>query len=136
MDQILIPYAKRSWSFPICNIRCTMSLYLQPPGEFSTQTCFQGRFGEELGSDEFGGQIMVHQPEKDTQVRRANWIISFQEWVVFIVCNKYITYLYIFTIYYLVIFTFYFRAILWKVEITEKITIRKWTKYLDRSCLT
>ena len=38
------------------------------PGEFATQTCFQGRFGEELGSDEFGGQIMVHQVDKDTQV--------------------------------------------------------------------
>lgn len=32
------------------------------PGEFAVQTCFQGRFGEEIGSDEFGGQIMIHQP--------------------------------------------------------------------------
>ena len=37
-------------------------------GEFATQTCFQGRFGEELGSDQFGGQIMIHQAKKDTQV--------------------------------------------------------------------
>ena len=29
-------------------------------GEFATQTCFQGRFGDELGSDEFGACIMVH----------------------------------------------------------------------------
>ena len=29
-------------------------------GEFATQTCFQGRFGDEVGSDEFGGCIMVH----------------------------------------------------------------------------
>ncbi|XP_076610974.1 PKHD1 like 1, tandem duplicate 1 [Chaetodon auriga] len=32
------------------------------PGEFSTQTCFQGRFGEEIGSDEFGACIMFHAP--------------------------------------------------------------------------
>ncbi|XP_068431576.1 PKHD1 like 1, tandem duplicate 1 [Clinocottus analis] len=31
-------------------------------GEFSTQTCFQGRFGEETGSDQFGGCIMFHAP--------------------------------------------------------------------------
>ncbi|KAJ8334858.1 hypothetical protein SKAU_G00404970 [Synaphobranchus kaupii] len=31
-------------------------------GEFATQTCFQGRFGEEIGSDEFGGCIMFHAP--------------------------------------------------------------------------
>ncbi|XP_060084827.1 fibrocystin-L-like, partial [Ylistrum balloti] len=35
-------------------------------GEFATQTCFQGRFGEEMGSDQFGGQIMIHAPEYDT----------------------------------------------------------------------
>ncbi|XP_018426208.1 PREDICTED: fibrocystin-L [Nanorana parkeri] len=29
-------------------------------GEFATQTCFQGRFGEEIGSDQFGGCIMFH----------------------------------------------------------------------------
>ncbi|XP_053571903.1 fibrocystin-L [Bombina bombina] len=32
-------------------------------GEFATQTCFQGRFGEEIGSDQFGGCIMFHAPE-------------------------------------------------------------------------
>uniref|UniRef100_A0A3B4ZZ57 PKHD1 like 1 n=1 Tax=Stegastes partitus TaxID=144197 RepID=A0A3B4ZZ57_9TELE len=31
-------------------------------GEFATQTCFQGRFGEEIGSDEFGACIMFHAP--------------------------------------------------------------------------
>uniref|UniRef100_A0A3B5MPJ0 G8 domain-containing protein n=1 Tax=Xiphophorus couchianus TaxID=32473 RepID=A0A3B5MPJ0_9TELE len=31
-------------------------------GEFATQTCFQGRFGEEIGSDQFGGCIMFHVP--------------------------------------------------------------------------
>ena len=32
-------------------------------GEFATHTCFQGRFGEEIGSDQFGSQIMFHQQE-------------------------------------------------------------------------
>ncbi|CAL1525941.1 unnamed protein product, partial [Lymnaea stagnalis] len=41
-------------------------------GEFATQTCFQGRFGEELGSDQFGAQIMIHQMGKDTQVAQAH----------------------------------------------------------------
>lgn len=31
-------------------------------GEFATQTCFQGRFGEEAGSDQFGACIMFHAP--------------------------------------------------------------------------
>ncbi|XP_056378584.1 fibrocystin-L-like [Hyla sarda] len=34
-------------------------------GEFATQTCFQGRFGEEVGSDQFGGCIMFHAPQPD-----------------------------------------------------------------------
>ncbi|XP_019623376.1 PREDICTED: fibrocystin-L-like [Branchiostoma belcheri] len=29
-------------------------------GEFATQTCFQGRFGEEVGTDEFGSHIILH----------------------------------------------------------------------------
>ncbi|MEE6507574.1 hypothetical protein FKM82_026763 [Ascaphus truei] len=32
-------------------------------GEFATQTCFQGRNGEEIGSDQFGGCIMFHAPK-------------------------------------------------------------------------
>ena len=31
-------------------------------GEFVTQTCFQGRFGDEIGSDQFGAQILAHAP--------------------------------------------------------------------------
>ncbi|XP_065144791.1 fibrocystin-L-like [Paramisgurnus dabryanus] len=34
-------------------------------GEFAVQTCYQGRFGEEVGSDEFGGCIMIHAPQPD-----------------------------------------------------------------------
>ncbi|ESO84871.1 hypothetical protein LOTGIDRAFT_131466, partial [Lottia gigantea] len=34
-------------------------------GEFATQTCFQGRFGEEMGSDQFGAQIIMHPPRRD-----------------------------------------------------------------------
>ncbi|XP_046549966.1 LOW QUALITY PROTEIN: fibrocystin-L-like [Haliotis rubra] len=46
-------------------------------GEFATQTCFQGRFGHELGSDEFGSQIMIHAPERDTNIAIAR--ISYTE---------------------------------------------------------
>ncbi|XP_041373046.1 fibrocystin-L-like isoform X2 [Gigantopelta aegis] len=46
-------------------------------GEFTTQTCFQGRFGEELGSDEFGAMIMIHSPERDEQSAQAH--ISYTE---------------------------------------------------------
>ena len=38
------------------------------PGQFQTQTCFQGKFGEEVGSDEFGVQIMIHAPKKDSNL--------------------------------------------------------------------
>ncbi|KAI3389747.1 hypothetical protein SNEBB_006210 [Seison nebaliae] len=37
------------------------------PGEFSVQTCFQGRFGEEIGNDQFGGAIMVSQEVQNSQ---------------------------------------------------------------------
>ena len=30
------------------------------PSEFATQTCFLGRYGDEIGSNEFGAQIMIH----------------------------------------------------------------------------
>ncbi|XP_076438726.1 fibrocystin-L-like isoform X2 [Babylonia areolata] len=45
-------------------------------GEFTTQTCFQGRFGAETGSDQFGAHIIVHAPEKDTDaaVLRLSYI--------------------------------------------------------------
>ena len=35
-------------------------------GEFATQTCFQGRYGEEMGSDQFGGCLMFHPKDKDS----------------------------------------------------------------------
>ncbi|XP_078617899.1 fibrocystin-L-like [Branchiostoma floridae x Branchiostoma japonicum] len=40
-------------------------------GEFATQTCFQGRFGEEVGTDEFGSQIMLHGREMDKDLVRG-----------------------------------------------------------------
>ena len=46
------------------------------PGQFQTQTCFQGKFGEEIGSDEFGVQIMIHAPEesKDMVTARFSYV--------------------------------------------------------------
>ena len=35
------------------------------PGQFQVQTCFQGRFGAETISDQFGSQIMIHAPEQN-----------------------------------------------------------------------
>ncbi|KAM8882915.1 PKHD1 like 1, tandem duplicate 1 [Synchiropus picturatus] len=45
-------------------------------GEFATQTCFQGRFGEEIGSDQFGGCIMFHapRPNENLAVGRIGYI--------------------------------------------------------------
>ena len=40
-------------------------------GEFATQTCFQGRFGEEIGSSQYGSQIMVHPPRPDEDIAKA-----------------------------------------------------------------
>uniref|UniRef100_A0A8D0SJH6 Fibrocystin-L n=1 Tax=Sus scrofa TaxID=9823 RepID=A0A8D0SJH6_PIG len=37
-------------------------------GEFATQTCLQGKFGEEIGSDQFGGCIMFHAPVPDANM--------------------------------------------------------------------
>lgn len=34
-------------------------------GQFQTQTCFLGRFGDETLSDQFGSQIMIHAPEQN-----------------------------------------------------------------------
>ena len=41
-------------------------------GEFATQTCFLGRYGEEIGSDQFGATIMVS-PSADSSdgIQRA-----------------------------------------------------------------
>ena len=35
------------------------------PGQFAKQTCFDGKFGEERGSDQFGVQVMVHSHRKN-----------------------------------------------------------------------
>uniref|UniRef100_A0AAQ5X4Y6 Polycystic kidney and hepatic disease 1 (autosomal recessive)-like 1 n=1 Tax=Amphiprion ocellaris TaxID=80972 RepID=A0AAQ5X4Y6_AMPOC len=45
-------------------------------GEFATQTCFQGRFGEEIGSDEFGGCIMFHasRPGENLAIGRLEYV--------------------------------------------------------------
>lgn len=43
------------------------------PGQFQTQTCFQGKFGEEIGSDEFGVQIMIHAPEESKNLVTARF---------------------------------------------------------------
>ena len=29
-------------------------------GQFATQSCFNGKFGEETGSDEFGGKVTTY----------------------------------------------------------------------------
>ncbi len=43
------------------------------PGEFATQTCFLGRYGPELGSDEFGAHILISSPmlARNTQAATA-----------------------------------------------------------------
>ncbi|KAM9340526.1 fibrocystin-L-like [Symphorus nematophorus] len=48
-------------------------------GEFTTQTCFQGRFGEEVGSDQFGGCIMFHapRPNENLAIGRLEYIEVF-----------------------------------------------------------
>lgn len=46
-------------------------------GEFATQTCFQGRFGDEIGSSQFGATIHVHSLVPDTHEAEAR--ISYTE---------------------------------------------------------
>uniref|UniRef100_A0A3B4U1D6 PKHD1 like 1, tandem duplicate 2 n=1 Tax=Seriola dumerili TaxID=41447 RepID=A0A3B4U1D6_SERDU len=48
-------------------------------GEFATQTCFQGRFGEEVGSDQFGGCIMFHapRPNENLAIGRLEYVEVF-----------------------------------------------------------
>ena len=36
------------------------------PGEFSTMTCFLGRYGPEIGSDQFGATIMINSDTPNT----------------------------------------------------------------------
>ncbi|XP_030002867.1 PKHD1 like 1, tandem duplicate 2 [Sphaeramia orbicularis] len=40
-------------------------------GEFVTQTCFQGRFGEDVFSDQFGACIMMHAPRPNENLAKA-----------------------------------------------------------------
>lgn len=46
-------------------------------GQFETQTCFRGRFGNETASDQFGGQMFIHAAVKDQNHVRAR--ISYVE---------------------------------------------------------
>lgn len=48
-------------------------------GEFVPQTCFQGRFGEEVGSGEFGVTIMAHSSDNDGTRQRSILRLSFIE---------------------------------------------------------
>ena len=43
------------------------------PGQFQTQTCFLGKFGQEPASDEFGVQIMIHAPKKSSSMVKAQF---------------------------------------------------------------
>jgi hypothetical protein len=36
------------------------------PGEFAVQTCFLGRYGAEIGTDQFGAHIMMSAGSKAT----------------------------------------------------------------------
>nr|XP_014351910.1 PREDICTED: fibrocystin-L [Latimeria chalumnae] len=48
-------------------------------GEFATQACFQGKFGEEIGSDQFGGCIMFHaqRPSELLAIGRIEYVEIF-----------------------------------------------------------
>ena len=43
------------------------------PGQFATQNCFDGNFGEERGSDQFGVQIMVHSHQHSMGLATAHF---------------------------------------------------------------
>jgi hypothetical protein len=45
------------------------------PHEFATMTCFLGRYGDELGSDEFGATLMAHGPMKMNPSDKKEWVI-------------------------------------------------------------
>ena len=45
--------------------------------EEATQSCFHGKFGEEIGTDEFGGTILIHAKEIDKNLAAAR--ISYAE---------------------------------------------------------
>ncbi|XP_064089363.1 fibrocystin-L-like [Macrobrachium nipponense] len=46
------------------------------PGQFETQSCFDGRFGEEMGSDQFGATVMIFSkfPNQDLVAGRIEYV--------------------------------------------------------------
>lgn len=50
-------YSDPSWEPYLSAPACPAGFY---PDEFAVQTCFLGRYGPELGSDQFGGTIMFN----------------------------------------------------------------------------
>ncbi|CAF0756351.1 unnamed protein product [Brachionus calyciflorus] len=44
------------------------------PGEFAVQTCFLGRYGAEIGTDEFGATIMVHGDSNKQKLRETVFV--------------------------------------------------------------
>ncbi|MBN3294524.1 PKHL1 protein, partial [Polypterus senegalus] len=49
------------------------------PGEFAVQTCFQGRYGDQVGSDQFGGCIMFSTPlpNQNSAIGRIEYVEVF-----------------------------------------------------------
>lgn len=50
---------------------CIFLYFFSSLGEFATQTCFQGRMGDEQGTDQFGGHIMINPAEKNKDLAVA-----------------------------------------------------------------
>ncbi|XP_068250285.1 fibrocystin-L-like [Palaemon carinicauda] len=46
------------------------------PGQFATQSCFNGRFGEEIGGDQFGATVMIFSkyPNQDLVAGRIEYV--------------------------------------------------------------
>lgn len=44
------------------------------PSEFATMSCFLGRYGDELGSDEFGATIMISTVKKADSTNPKEWV--------------------------------------------------------------
>lgn len=51
-------------------------MYLFFPGQFATQSCFNGKFGEEIGSDQFGATVMLFGkfPDQDLVQGRIEYV--------------------------------------------------------------
>jgi hypothetical protein len=65
-------------------------------GEFATQTCFLGRYGQEIGSDQFGATIMASSSTGgSTGIQQAILRLSNIE-VNDSICIKYLLYYFIF----------------------------------------